>query len=392
MTKEKSKRTAKSSVDSATKGGTAKGAGRAAPVSSADSQKLVRELAERVPFPNLIALHGTSSIRKSRIIDFLKDAAVKSFDLPPSADCTIARYHCDTLKAENLERLVLQSSNFGLFREPVFIELFEVTELSKGLTAALARLVRAIAGSDTVLFLNGTKALPAGEVKDRVKELGTLIQLGEFTPPEFERWLHSELTRAGIPRYDARLVSQLVQQSSGDVDLAAQMIERLSLFVGESEEATVEQLLQLYPAELKVGDFVLLDQIANGQISQAQLTLHNYFQQGKGAFQLNGLLLSIYQDYIRLAAAALAIVGAARTTLDQPLGRVISSVPSARLAEQLGSPEWKVRKQLGALRNYSWRKLLKCNQVLLHAESKLKNTSLMHENILAEAVNRLSVG
>jgi DNA polymerase III delta subunit len=192
--------------------------------------------------------------------------------------------------------------------------------------------------------------------------------LAEFLPlegAELEQWITKDISRYNISPASPAIVNQLALMAEGDIDEAASLNQRLSLYIDEKAQVTEAHLTELFPEHVSAHEFTLIDLVFSGDKVKALFELAKLLRLNKNVFGILGLLNKNITTLLNLSSL------------------INSGAPEGDLARVAKLPPWLLKKHLGAARKFGQQRL---EEMLAHvgrAEILLKSKSL-GENITME--------
>lgn len=125
------------------------------------------------------------------------------------------------------------------------------------------------------------------------KAMAKAGEILEFTPPkrtqEWLAWLQEELQARG-KTMSAQVAAQFIDWAGHHTGVLCRELDKLCLFVGESQRITAEDIQGLTPRSVETGIFDLLDAVADRLASEALRALREVLQK-EPALKVLGMLV-----------------------------------------------------------------------------------------------------
>jgi DNA polymerase III delta subunit len=350
---------------------------------SSNPAELVKAILAGQDCPLLVEILSPDFVRRKRILNLFLNkflpGAVSSKGVTPigakheaGPGLALLRMDGRTFTERELRTLRDELGALSLFSKKRFFSIEHVDEVEPELHKALAELA-ANASHDVRIIISGSKLPESSALKKLAKEKHTLIELEELQGAELKRWIEKELRQAGFGSWEDGVVALITEVGESSPDTIVQDIEHLSLYL-ESDTLSVKNVEQLFVQRTVAGEFELIDNLARGDRLKAEVQLSSLFDAGKNAFMFLGLLSRTFSNYLAI-----------RSMLDKGLS-------PDKIRAELGMAPWLFNKQLSAAKNYSQKKLKRAIEIILRADSKLKNRSLGNETIFSELLDGLAAG
>jgi DNA polymerase III delta subunit len=189
------------------------------------------------------------------------------------------------------------------------------------------------------------------------------INLPVLKDDELAKWLAERFMNLTGQKLSARLSSRIVELAEGNLDIAVQLLEQISLILDSSN--LIEEVLA---KSWNLTEFELIDMLSKAELPQVVAGINRLIEQGKNPFGFIGLLFRTLTNYL-----------AVRELLD-------SGMIPAKIQSQLGLSPWLFKKYLQGLGNKSAKSLHDSVIAVLKASQKLRNANVGVESVIEELI------
>jgi DNA polymerase-3 subunit delta len=226
----------------------------------------------------------------------------------------------------------------------------------------------------TCLVLVAAKADGRTKLIAQATKLGMVHEAAAVTERELPGWIASRASARGLRMSPA--VAQALGESTGaDAATVEDALERLALFLGDRQEATVDDVDQVVSASRVRSVFELTDGLGQRRVPVALRALANMLRNREAPLRL----LATLATHMR------------RLLLTRELERV-GTVQPFELAQELGVPPFIANKISEQARHFSRAELRRALLRLAQTDLELKSARRPDELILQEMVLDLCLG
>jgi DNA polymerase III delta subunit len=332
-----------------------------------DPEKVLKKILEAPQCPSALLIAAPDQIRKNRA----RDAVLERFIGPRRAAVSpIQKIDARELGQDKIDFLAQEVNSLTLFASERFIVIEHVDKLNAALSRKLLGVIEQ-APPAVALILMSDKALERGPLSEHFHAAQTLIMYEDLKPQDLRLWIKNEIARAGINKHSAQLVDLIANAAQGLPDEAARIIEQLALYV-DGGQVLDQDFYQLFVEVPDPKDYELLDAIERKDFVKAEVTLEGLLAAGKSPMLLLSNLYRTYSNYLLM----LDMLAAGRG--DEHISRAFGLKP------------WLLQKQLSTAKRYTIEKVRTKLNLILIADSKLKNRSLGADAICSELIYQLA--
>lgn len=176
------------------------------------------------------------------------------------------------------------------------------------------------------------KCSPKAAIRTKVQEV---IELKPLKGEQLHYWTTKEFQNAKVKQITPELIQGVISLAEENPDRIAKIIEQLLLYCPIGTTPTIKDLKTLFPLLPHVDEFKLIEIIASASDAQLSVFISLLGKQESNFFGLLGLLFGSFSQLQKLAEFERG-----RLSLDE-------------MCQQLGKPQWLVRKQLKLLHKFN---------------------------------------
>lgn len=331
---------------------------------SSSATTLLKEITQKKECPSCLVITSPDRIRRERSLRFIlkhfcaeAGPSVRSFSFGEQGRNSPIAFVRDLA-----EPSLFESSRFGVVRG---IESAKAADLEP-----LSDFIRkTVPGSHLIIV--GESLPNAPTFKKVLDGHATLLSLEVLKGAELSRWIEREVAQSGISGADDEVLELLGSLGSEDPDTIAKLIEKFSLYLGDSQ-ATTQALRALEPGRATVSDFELAETLLGKNRGTAEAFLLQLLAQGSSPFMMLGLLTKTFTTLYRI-----------RTLMDK-------GVSNNEMKNSLGISPWLFSKYQPLAQRVSSRVLEDTIQALCVADFKLKDRSLGPAAIVSSVAQQTS--
>ncbi len=273
----------------------------------------------RYKFTRCWTLIGNSAVRRQRALNAIVAAHGPQW-----------RVERISFKEKNSSR-ILENLQTGDLFSPYRICLITDCESAKAVT--VEQICSSILKNDRLsLGFIVEKCHPKAAIKTKVHEV---IELKQLKGEQLQHWTIKEFQNARVKHISPELVQAVISLAEDNPDRIAQIVEQLLLYCPIDSNPSIKDLKDLFPLLPHVDEFKLIEIIASASSAQLAVFISLLGRRESNFFGLLGLLFGTFSQLQKLAEFERA-----RLSLDE-------------MCQQLGKPQWLVRKQLKLLHKFS---------------------------------------
>ena len=279
-------------------------------------------------------------------------------------------YHGHQMTTNEISSIEEELQSLSLFSSSSFFIIKDVEKLNAACTKRLEAALPSI--PDTSHLIITARKLPTtNPIRKHFGNKKNVIKFEDLQNKELESWIKKELARKGLTKCSSKVIQSLIALSEGLIDEVVGLIEHLSLYLN-TEQVEIRDVERLFISRPNPVEFKLLDAIVEKRSIEAESLVVNLLNSGKSPFLILSLLSRSFTQYSRIKAL-------------QNKG-----IQNNQVAYQLNMQPWLFKKNDSIAKRYSDTQLNGALGAILTADSKLKNRSLGHEEILAELIYKLA--
>jgi DNA polymerase-3 subunit delta len=306
-------------------------------------------------------LYGDETFLIRRALERFKTRVV-----PPDDDLAYVALRGEDVRGQDIART---ARTVPMLSEQQLVVVRNADVLKSDDLAALLTYVKSPAPT-TCLVLVVTKLDRRFKFFDYVARQGWAYQAQALTAKEAPRWIGQRARARGL-QLSPEAAQVLADTAGTDLSLIEDALERLTLFVGEQKEATVDDIEAVVSSSRVRSVFELTDALGQRDLGGALRTLHHILEQGDQPLRLAATLATHLR---RLLLAAELGPGA----LNDP----------HRLTGPLGVPPFIARKLASQARHFSRRELrqalVRCADTDLELKGAKRPDKLILEQLIIE--------
>lgn len=213
---------------------------------------------------------------------------------------------------------------------------------------------------DTVLVFLAPQTDKRKRVSKALIAKGQWVSFDKLERPDYEKWLQKQAESAGIPlpstelKYLIEVSGYLDKNSEKNLLDISSSLERLFGFAGKSSGITRAHIDAIFEKPLEYNIFMMVDHIAEGNVSQALAMLRELQEDGEAEIKILFMIARHYRILLRIKLNADA------------------RVPEKEMASKAGVPPFLVKKYITQANRIGFQGIKKALEQILESDRAMK--------------------